>query len=166
VYAKHQHQQQQVRWAPVGCCSSVTEAVAAAAAAAAEGTADAESTEIDDISVNSQMRQYGQADVQQLQKQCRKQRTTWAVMSGGLLHVSSSNSAVSTVKLDFHSTDLSCNGNIRWAVAQLIPVDLQRWDCATPGNREWQPPRQQGIGVASARFRCYAQQWIQQLVKG
>jgi hypothetical protein len=107
--------------------------------------------------------------VQLLQQQCRKQRTTWAVMSGGLLHVSNSSSGVSTVRLSFHSTEVGLNGNLRWAMAQLIPVDLQlqQFSSATLSNRPWQPlAGQQGIGAAGACFRCYAQRWLEQLMEG
>jgi hypothetical protein len=156
--AANAKEQQQERWAPVGGTPS--------AAAAAGKTADAESKD-DDTIVNFQMRQYGQADVQLLQQQCRKQRTTWAVMSGGLLHVSSSSSGASTVRLSFHSTEVGLNGNIFWAMARLIPVDMPQFDSATVCNRVWHPlAGQQGIGAAGARFRCYAQRWLELLMEG
>jgi hypothetical protein len=117
-----------------GTCSS------AAASAAEDTQADQREKRLSKVEVQ----QRWQPELQRLQQQCRMQRATWGVVSGGVLQVSD----YSTVQLRFASTDNTYKQNVRWAMAELIPVDstaeLQQQQVAAQCNRVWQPARQAG----------------------
>jgi hypothetical protein len=146
------HGQQQQQQGEAEACEATNSAAAGAgtsssAAGPAGAAADTQANQHANQHNKVEVQQRWQPELQRLQQQCRMQRATWGVVSGGVLRVSD----YSTVQLRFASTDNTYKQNVRWALVELIPVNStaelqqqQQQQVAAQRNRVWQPARQAG----------------------
>jgi hypothetical protein len=152
LHAKQQQQQQQQGTAAEAAAVIAAGLSAAAGAASSSAVTGAAATAVDEVAGAAaslhnkvEVQQCWEPDLRRLQLLCRSRGSDWGIVSGGLLHLTD----YSTVQLRFSATDNTYKQNMRWAMAELIPVkpqqqQQQRQGAAAQHNRVWHPPARQG----------------------